>query len=459
MTPVLIVGAGPAGLSAAVELGRRGIRPLLVERSEARRDHPRATLISTRSMELLRSWGLEADVRAGEIELDFHGWIGETLTAKDGLAIPLGVPTRDQCIAISPTAAACVPQDHLEPVLLRHARKLGARIELGVELVDIECRADCVEAVLCDQDGSARTVRARYVIGGDGAHSTVRSMLGIAMRGQRTMADGITALFHAELWELLGERRYGIYPVTHPDAGGVFVPAGRGDRWIYGFAGGPGTLDRGDFDADAMARRIRLAAGVPTLDPRIEQIERFSYVGSLADRFREGNAFLAGDAAHRVTPRGGTGMNMAIGDGYDLGWKLAWVLRGWAQPDLLDGYETERRPVAEHNVARSADPDGSVREVAGELHVDLGGRIPHIWVGLGSDRRSTLDLLGPGLTLFADARGDERVAPADALAPVLKRTLPPLTARALGIAPGGSVLVRPDGVPAAVGAGPALKAA
>ena len=91
-----------------------------------------------------------------------------------------------------------------------------------------------------------------------------------------------------------------------------------------------------------------------------------------------------GDAAHRVTPRGGTGMNTSIRDGYDLGWKLAWVLRGWAGPELLHSYELERRPVAEHNVLRSAQPDGSVRDAADELHVDLGPRIPHVWIGLAT---------------------------------------------------------------------------
>ena len=99
-------------------------------------------------------------------------------------------------------------------------------------------------------------------------------------------------------------------------------------------------------------------------------------------------------------------MNTAIQSGHNLGWKLAWVLCGWAGPELLDSYEVERRPVAEHNAARSADPNGSFREVDQELHVDLGGRIPHVWLPPTAGRVSTLDLLGPGLTLFT---GPERV--------------------------------------------------
>ena len=99
----------------------------------------------------------------------------------------------------------------------------------------------------------------------------------------------------------------------------------------------------------------------------MEGIGAFTFAAQLAERFREGSAFLVGDAAHRVSPRGGTGMNTAMHDGFDLGWKLAWVLRGWAQPALLDTYELERRPIVEHNLARSADPGGSNREVGGRI--------------------------------------------------------------------------------------------
>ena len=130
---------------------------------------------------------------------------------------------------------------------------------------------------------------------------------------------------------------------------------------------------------------------MPDLQPRVERVGSFTFAAQLADRFRHGAAFLIGDAAHRVTPRGGTGLNTAFRDGHDLGWKLAWVLRGWAGPELLDTYEAERRPVAEHNVARSADPGGTVREPAEELHADLGGRI--LTSGCtrtaGASRRST----------------------------------------------------------------------
>jgi 2-polyprenyl-6-methoxyphenol hydroxylase-like FAD-dependent oxidoreductase len=352
-----------------------------------------------------------------------------------------------------------VPQDHLEPVLLRHARALGARVRFGVELVRLTPRPDGVEALLSRADGSLERVRTRYLIGADGVRSTVRRALGVPMHGPGLMVEAIAAHFHAPLWPLVGERRHTIYWIRHPEADGVLVPSGRDDRWVYGTMAPPGKLDFAKFDEREMLRRIRLASGDPKLTVPIERIGRFTFTAKLADRFRDGDVFLIGDAAHRATPRGGTGMNTAIRDGYDLGWKLAWVLRGWAEPHLLDSYEAERRPVAEHNVLRSAQPTGSLRQVSEELHVDLAGRIPHIWV---DGRRSTLDLPRPGLTLLTGPEGGRRPCePARPYraAPVTVWRLPALTARALGIATGGSLLLRPDAVPARVTAGSAAVAA
>ena len=447
-TPVLIAGAGPAGLSAAITLARNGVDSLVVERRERPSTEPRATAVSTWSMELFRAWGLGDKLSARALDVDLVGWIGDTLTGP-GAEIPLGYPTRAQSAVFSPVAPACLPQDELEPILIEHLRGLPhGQVEFGTTLKSIERSPDGIRARLRGPSGSERSLDARFVIGADGGYSRVRRELGIEMRGPGAILDVRSALFHAPLWELLPDRPYGLFPVAHPEAEGVFVPSGLGDRWIYGFRGDPGTLDASQWDAEAIAKLIRVASGVPRLEPRVERLYEFAYTAEIADRFRDGDAFLAGDAAHRVTPRGGTGMNMAIRDGHDLGWKLAWVLRGWAGEGLLDTYESERRPVAEHNLERSIDDEGSVRPVGEEIHVDLGGRIPHLWMEGG---HSTLDLIGPGLTVLTGPWGEGPLPEPDPLygsAPVEVRRLSPVVARGLGIPHGGSLLVRPDGVPA-----------
>jgi 2-polyprenyl-6-methoxyphenol hydroxylase-like FAD-dependent oxidoreductase len=329
--------------------------------------------------------------------------ICETLaSAAAGFAVPVGMPTREQSLLISPTAPACVPQDHIEPVLLRYLQSFGvASAAFATELTGIHNGPDGVRAVLRDRaSGRSRHVRARYVVAADGAHSRLRTGLGIPMRGPDRLADSVTVQFRAPLWDVLGETRHGIYDVTNPDAPSVFLPAGRGDRWLFALRYDPTVEPVEAYTEERLTHAIRVAAGIADLALRIERIGAFSYAAQLADRFRSDSVFLAGDAAHRISPRGGTGMNAAIQDGFDLGWKLAWTLNGWAGPDLLDTYESERRPVVEHNLARSMDPAGSTREAGREVRVDLGDRIPHVWVPDAHGRVSTLDLLGAGLTLF-----------------------------------------------------------
>src|ERR687887_190843 len=363
------------------------VEVLVLERKARLSAHPRATVVSTRSMELLRSWGLEDEIRAGGMpEVEWLGLVTETLAgAQRGEAVPLGLPTKEQAAVLSPTAPLCAPQDHTEAVLLAQARSLGAEVEFGREVL-------------------------RVVIGADGAHSAVRSALGIEMSGPGAVDTlSVSAAFSAPLWDVVGEPRYGLYPIVHPEVSSVFVPSGRGDDWVFGVAAD--LMERPD-EAE-ITRLIRIAAGVPDLEVRIHSITTFNFAAEIADRFAERSAFLIGDAAHRVSPRGGTGMNTAIADGHDLGWKLGWVLNGWAGNDLLDTYEAERRPVASHNLERSVDERGSYRDTIDEIHIDLGGRIAHLWGQNENGRMSTLDLVGDGLTVFT---GPDTELPAGAAA-------------------------------------------
>src|SRR4051812_20004972 len=339
--PVLIAGAGPAGLAAAATLALQGVPSLVVERRAGPSAHPRATTVSTRTMELLRRLGAEDDVLAHAVDVDWLLLRTPTMArAGEGVAIEIGLPTRAQAALISPSAPACVAQDRLEGAVVEALRRGGVGdVWFDAELTRFTVCGEGVRATVRTA-GGVREVRARHLVAADGARSAVRAALGIPMHGSDDVLAAVTALFRAPLWDVVGDRRFGIYATTAPGAEGTFLPWAPGDRWGFGVlvdvsgGGAPPTPT-----ADEMLRRLRRAAGVPDLPVEVERVGWFTSAARVAERFREGPVFLTGDAAHRVTPRGGTGMNTAFADGHDLGWRLAWVHRGWRSEERRVGKE------------------------------------------------------------------------------------------------------------------------
>src|SRR4051794_2998955 len=205
----LIVGAGPGGLAAAVTLGRAGIETLVVEKRTTRSTVPRATGASTATMELLRSWGLEPQVRDAALDVEWRALATPTLAgAATGRPIEVGYPSADQSAVVSPTAPACVPQDELERILEEHIATLpSVRLERGVEIATVASHADGVSV----RAVGGRTIRARYLVAADGIRSTVRAALGIPASDSGPLAERVAVLLRGPLWELVADRRHVIY--------------------------------------------------------------------------------------------------------------------------------------------------------------------------------------------------------------------------------------------------------
>jgi putative polyketide hydroxylase len=501
-TPVLIVGGGPVGLTASILLSRFGVPSLVVERHPGTAIHPKARGINIRTMEIFRQCGAEADVRAAGLAQDkvrFIIW-AESLAGRE-LERRMPARMRADVQKISFVSAALCAQDDLEPVLRRHAESLApGALRFSTELTGLEQGAESVSATL----SSGERVSARWVIAADGARGRVRELLDIPLEGNPFLYRSINVLLRADLTPWVADRPAALYFIEQPDLRATFLTINGVNRWGFLINNLPDTADSASYTPERCAALVRQGAGVADLDVEILGVAPWTAAAQVAERFRDGRVFLAGDAAHHMPPTGGFGLNTGVQDVHNLAWKLAGVVHGWAGPALLESYDAERRPFARAITAQAlanssamgrvvgaAGPPSSVRarpeflneigmifgahyesaalvpdgtalpEVANPItdHVPAarpGSRAPHVWLERNGARLSTVDLFGRGFVLLTGPEGKawRDSARASSLGvPLEALTIGPgddlhdaenAWTTAYGVDADGAVLVRPD---------------
>ena len=348
MTDVLVTGAGPVGLSLAIELGHRGVGCLVIERNDRVGYSPRAKTTNVRTREHLRRWGIAGALRqASPIPPDY----GANVVFATRMNGPLlarfenAMHARRERNDLFSEEGQWVPQYTLEEVLRSHAVSLpGVQVEFGCELSGFEQDQQGVTAHLREaQTGQTRTVRSRYLVGADGARSAVRDAIGARMLGHSPGLKNYSIIFRAP--DLAARHAHGeafMYWLVNRDVPALLGPMDQDGLWFFMATKLADDVDPASVDPVALIRR-----GTGLHDLAIEVVRTDPWVAHslIADTYANGRVFLAGDACHLHPPFGGFGMNMGIGDAVDLGWKLAAKLQGWGGPDLLASYQEERRPV------------------------------------------------------------------------------------------------------------------
>lgn len=459
-TSVLIIGGGPCGMLTALLLARAGVPCTLCEQHAGISTHPKAMGITRRTAEIFRQCGLVGEMSA----LDFSTpdtqliiW-GRTLCGEEYGRTPLPEPNPH----LSPCRPFHSPQTHTEKVLLnalmaeplakvlfghraRHLRQLPRGVELDLEA-----------------PGGPLTARAEWVVAADGAGSRTRKSQGIEADGPGDLGHFLNVFFHADFGDHLQGKSALLHNILREDLVEFFVSVNGRDLWLmHHFLQSDNESPREEDLADI----IRSAAGIP--DQRVQILGVAPWVMSpkVATRFQAGRIFFTGDAAARLCPAGGMGMNTGLQSAHNLAWKLAAVIQGRARESLLESYERERRALSmavmrhtngnageifqQASCALNGDVDGLKSLICHshrreeDLRFDIGTfygecfRFPH--APIAGNGRSTLDLFGNGFVIVA---GPQAPVGGPGLPRVeVLESFPP----DLGCGPSGAALVRPDG--------------
>jgi 2-polyprenyl-6-methoxyphenol hydroxylase-like FAD-dependent oxidoreductase len=352
-TQVLIVGAGPVGLTLALDLGQRGVRCVLIERNETAIQLPKMERCNVRTMEIYRRLGIAEKVRDAGLPRSAPMDVFLATSMADPPIVRLACPSVAEAkaeIAAHNDGRPLEPyhlisQYTLEPLLRSLVETLpSVSVRFGCELTSFTQDAQSVSAHVQTRNGADETIRAAYLVGCDGGSSTVRKQLGIQLQGDGNIRKLRQALFHCpELYERIPMGKGRHYHIAEGPLFPFIILQDSTRHW---------TLHAAASSDGEMAEIFKRSLGMP-IEFETLSVNEWTQHLLCAERYGEGRAFVAGDAAHLVIPTGGLGMNTGVGDAIDLSWKLAATLAGWGGPQLLASYEKERRPIGLRNVKAS----------------------------------------------------------------------------------------------------------
>lgn len=353
---VLVVGAGPVGLSAAILLRELGLDVRIIDRRPGPHRSPAAHVLNARTFEVWRQAGIDVDLIRSHAQAPADAgrvfWV-DRLGGEVYGSLPYE-QQGDDMLALTPTPLRNLSQHLLEPFLVAELERRGVTVEYSTEWIEHDDDGTGVRSSIQHRGGTDH-INCHWLLACDGAGSRVRAACGITMAGPDNLQKFSMVHFRADLSTLVGEHRGVLYWLCSSEASGTLVSHGNGGEWVYMCAV---RDDAVEHTAQAFAQQVPI---------EVLSTSTWTMTSQLADRYRHGRVLLVGDAAHRFPPSGGMGLNTGVQDAHNVAWKIAAIQRGEAPVELIDSYDLERRPVAARNARASLENAMRMSEVFAAL--------------------------------------------------------------------------------------------